>query len=82
MDFASVLTAIGSVGFPIVACCGMAYFFSKVNSNYRADIKELTAQHKQEMDSMTQAINNNTLALQRLLDRIGDDNNVGNGTAV
>lgn len=82
MDFASVLTAIGSVGFPIVACCGMAYFFSKVNSNYRADIKELTAQHKQEMDSMTQAINNNTMALQRLLDKIGDDNNVTNSSTL
>ena len=82
MDFASVLTAIGSVGFPIVACCGMAYFFSKVNANYRADIKEITAQHKAEMDSMTQAINNNTMALQRLLDKIGDDNNVTNSSAI
>lgn len=74
MDFANVLTAIGSVGFPIVACCGMAYFFSRVNANYRADIKEITAQHKEEMDNMTQAINNNTMALQRLLDKMGDDN--------
>ena len=42
-------------------------------ANYRADIKEITAQHKAEMDSMTQAINNNTMALQRLLDKMGDD---------
>lgn len=82
MDFASVLTAIGSVGFPIVACCGMAYFFSKVNANYRSDIKEITAQHKAEMDSMTQAINNNTMALQRLLDKIGDEENVANSSAL
>lgn len=73
MDLTNILTAIGSVGFPIVACIGMAYFFSKVNANYRADIKEITAQHKAEMDSMTQAINNNTMALQRLLDKMGDE---------
>ncbi len=72
MDFANVLAAIGSVGFPIVACCGMAYFFSRVNANYRADIKEITAQHKEEMDKMTVAINNNTMALQRLLDKMED----------
>ena len=73
MDFSSILTAIGSVGFPIVACCAMAYFFSKVNANYRADIKELTAEHKEEMANMTQAVNNNTLALQRILDKLGGD---------
>ena len=73
MDFANIMTMIGSVGFPIVACCGMAYFFSKVNSNYRSDIKEMSAMHKSEMDSMTQAINNNTMALQRILDKLGGE---------
>lgn len=71
MDFPTILSAIGSVGFPIVACCAMAYFFSKVNNHYREDIKELSSQHKAEMDLMTQAINNNTLVLQRLTDTLG-----------
>lgn len=26
MDINSIVTVIGSVGFPIVACCGMAWF--------------------------------------------------------
>ena len=73
MDLTNILTAIGSVGFPIVACCAMAYFFSRVNNNYRADIKELTAEHKEEMTNMTQAVNNNTLILQRILDKLGGD---------
>ena len=73
MDLTNILTAIGSVGFPIVACCAMAYFFSQVNNNYRADIKELTAEHKEEMANMTQAVNNNTLALQRIIDKLGGD---------
>ena len=53
--------------------CAMAYFFSKVNANYRDDIKELTAEHKKEMADMTTAVNNNTLALQRILDKLGGD---------
>lgn len=28
MDINSIVTVIGSVGFPIVACCGMAWFIA------------------------------------------------------
>lgn len=73
MTFAEVLSAIASVGFPIVACCAMAYFFSKVNNNYRTDIKELNKEHHEEMDAMTTAINNNTMVLQKLVDRLDGD---------
>ena len=30
MDYNAVIQAIGSVGFPIVACCGMFYMYNKV----------------------------------------------------
>ena len=72
MDIQMILTAIGTVGFPIVACCGMAYFFAKVNDNYRNDIKELNATHKEEVKAMTDAIANNTLVIQKLVDSLDD----------
>lgn len=72
MDANTIVTLIGSLGFPIVACLGMAYFFAKANDNYRNDIKESNQLHKQEMDAMTEAINNNTLVLNRLIDRLGE----------
>ncbi|MBO5870670.1 MAG: hypothetical protein J6Q89_07975 [Clostridia bacterium] len=75
MGINEILTAIATVGFPIVACCAMAFFFSRVNDNYRNDIKEINAQHKAEMDAMTQAINNNTMVIQRLVDRMDGENN-------
>lgn len=28
MDISSLVTVVGSVGFPIVACCGMAWFIA------------------------------------------------------
>ena len=28
MDMGSIVTLVGSVGFPIVACCGMAWFIA------------------------------------------------------
>ena len=75
MDANVIITMVGSLGFPIVACIGMAVFFNKVNENYRTDIKEMNSNHKSEMDKMTEAINNNTLVIQKLLDSMdrGDD---------
>ena len=73
MDFNTIIAAIGSLGFPIVACCAMAYFFAKVNDNYRNDIKEINKGHKEEMATMTEAINNNTMVIQKLIERIGKD---------
>jgi hypothetical protein len=72
MQVQDILTAIASVGFPIVACCGMAYFFARVNKNYREDIKEIQTQHKEEVGTMTEAINNNTLVIQKLVDKMGE----------
>ena len=72
MDINAILTAIGTVGFPIVACCAIAWFFNKVNENYRNDIKELSASHKDEVKTMTEAINSNTLVIQKLCDSLDD----------
>ena len=76
MSFSEVLQAITTIGFPIVACIGIAIFFNKINENYRMDIKEINALHHDEMKNMTEAVNNNTLELQKLTDSFqkgGDD---------
>lgn len=70
MEFNTIISAIGSVGFPIVACIAIAWFFYKVNENYRLDIKELTASHKEEAKAMKQSLDNNTLVLQKLVDKL------------
>ena len=75
MDANIIITAICSLGFPIVACCAMGYFFAKVNENYRQDIKEINQNHKAEIDNMVQAINNNTLVIQQLLDKMEKEDN-------
>ena len=72
MDLNTILTAVGTVGFPIVACIAIAFFFNKVNENYRNDIKELSASHKEEVKAMTEAINQNTLVIQKLCDSLDD----------
>lgn len=70
MDYSVIVTMVGSLGFPIVACIFIAIFFSRTQDNYRSDIKEMQMTHKAETDKMTEAINNNNLLLQRILDRL------------
>lgn len=63
MDVNAVTTAISTLGFPIVMCGAMFWYM----------LKEKDA-HKEEMNSVTEALNNNTLILQKLCDRLGDGN--------
>lgn len=59
MDLNSIMTAIGSLGFPIVMCLTMFFYMNKQ-----------TQVHKEEIDNMTEALNNNTLALNKLWSKI------------
>lgn len=59
-EFINILVPlIQNVGFPIACVIGMFYFWNKE----RLD-------HKEELKAVTEALNNNTLALQRLSDKM------------
>ena len=70
MDIQAVLTAISTVGFPIACCVGMGWYVKYITDKNREDLTTLNTQHKEEMGAVTTAINNNTLALQKLTDRM------------
>lgn len=69
-----IWSVIGQYAFPIVACVVMGWYVKYIQDNYRKDISDISAKHKEEMDKVTQALNNNTLAIQRLTDYIEKDN--------
>lgn len=73
MDTTSILTIIGSYGFPIVACIAMGWYVKYTTDKNREEIAEIRNQHKEEMAQVTTALNNNTLAIQRLCDKLGDN---------
>lgn len=60
MDFATIMSAVSSVGFPIIFCFVL----------YKT-ITDIQKAHKEESDKMTEAIHNNTLVIQKLVDKIG-----------
>lgn len=65
-----IWTLIGQYAFPIIACVLMGWYVKYIQDNYRADINEISARHKMEMDNVTEALKNNTLAIQKLTDYI------------
>ena len=70
MDLTTIMSAISSLGFPIVACIAIAWYFNKVNENYRNDIKEINSQNRDQLDKLTEAISNNTVAVARLVEKL------------
>lgn len=71
MDVNTITTLIGSFGFPIVACLLMGWYVKYQTDNNNTRVKELTDEHKKEMSEVTTALNNNTLAITKLCERLG-----------
>lgn len=71
MNINDILTAVTTVGFPIVCCGAMMYYVKYTTDKHREEIETLNTQHKEEMKEVTNAVNNNTLALQKLCDKMG-----------
>lgn len=69
-----IATLLGSYAFPVVACIVMAIYVKDITQNNREDTKTLNAQHTQEMnafkDEIKEALNNNTIALTKLCERL------------
>ena len=66
-----IWSVVGQYAFPIVACVVMGWYVKYIQDNYRKDISDISSRHKEEMDKVTEALNNNTMAIQRLTDYIG-----------
>lgn len=64
MDFSTVTQFVSTLGFPIAVCLICFWYINKREE-----------QHKDEVTELAKAINNNTIVMQKLVDRLGDDDN-------
>lgn len=55
MDVGTLTQLIGSLGFPVACVIAMFFFWNKERED-----------HKEEMQKITEALNNNTLALVKI----------------
>lgn len=60
MDFSGVAQIISTLGFPIAVCLICFWYINKREE-----------QHKEEVNKLSEAVHNNTLVMQKLVDRLG-----------
>lgn len=60
MDVTAIVQVISSLGFPIAVCLICFWYINK-----------LEERHTDEVQKLTDALNNNTLMMQKLCDRMG-----------
>lgn len=70
MELAEIMNLIGSVGFPIVMCLVIMYFW---NNQYTNTMKEL----KDTISRLTEVVADNTKALALLEQRLGKEDEDG-----
>ena len=70
-----IVNIISSMGFPIAMCVLMCYYIKYTQDNYRKDINDLNEKHKEESTKLVQAINNNTIVIKELSERLNKEDN-------
>lgn len=60
MDVTEITTLISNIGFPIVCVIAMFAMWNKERED-----------HKEEVTKMTEAVNNNTTVLEKILTKLG-----------
>lgn len=73
MDAGQVVDIISQVGFPIFVALLCMWYVKYNNDKHSESIDSLNKQHKEEIESMITAINNNTIALTKLEERLGNE---------
>ena len=71
MDAQAIIQLISTVGFPITMCVAMGWFVVDLTMKYREEVSKLNKQHEEEMNTVIEAINNNTVALKELSVKLG-----------
>lgn len=59
MDVSAIVQVVGSLGFPIAACISVFWYLMKESEN-----------HKAEVNKLSEALQNNTIALTKLCDEL------------
>ena len=71
MEVNALSQIIMTIGFPIVACCACGWFIFYMTKAHQEELQRFQDLHNTEIKEITAAINNNTLALQKLVDKLG-----------
>lgn len=74
MDSTQIINVVQSIGFPIVMCGAMGWFVFYMFNKNNEQVQKIQEQHQEEIQELQQAIDNNTLALTKVIDAINNIN--------
>lgn len=78
VDANGIITLIQSIGFPIVMCGLMAWYVKYITDKNREEIAQEREAHKQEMNQVITAINNNTVVIGKLIAKLDAESEARN----
>lgn len=74
-----IINMIQAFGFPIAACAVMAWYVKYITDQGNSRMDKMQSDHRTELQQITLALNNNTLALQHLTDLLAFEAGGNNG---
>lgn len=69
-----LIAVLQNFGFPVAVCGVLMWYIKDINDKFSEQLKDIMNQHKDESDKTVEAINNNTLVMQRFIDKVGGIN--------
>lgn len=66
----TIVNSISALGFPIVMCLCLAWFVYFIYNKNQEEIEKMNLMHREEMEKITEALNNNTIALTKLCEKM------------
>ena len=70
MGVNEIMQIISSLGFPVACCIAVGWYVKYLTDKNREQLDKMSEHHREEMKEITQALNNNTLAITKLTDLI------------
>lgn len=58
MDVNDIVTLIGSLGFPIVACVGMFYLYNRTLKEFTSTLNDISSEIKESREELKELIKN------------------------
>ena len=72
MDWAGIIDAIKGLGFPIACVVAMFMMWQREVESHKQEMEDMRQSMTEQNQKMTDALNNNTLILQKILTKLGE----------
>lgn len=69
----ALITVLGNGFFPIVVCAILFWYVYKRDQQHKDEIQKRDEQHREELKELSKSIENNTLVIQKLVDKLDGD---------